>query len=209
MALTPVVRRTVTSWSREPARQPSSIELTQGNQGNLRLKPRPVPQEPVQENLTGVTDIHLFEPLIQGRDEHRSPEQVDRADGSGGAAAASRRTTRPGGRREWPPGRPGHKPMRILSPALKNLAARKLPARWNGAGPAPSETARSRPSGPRKTSSRSRRSIASIPTRRQKSARFVQHAMLTCWQLSTSSPVDGVIERARASAQPGAGSRGS
>ena len=40
-------------------------------------------------------------------------------------------------------------------------------------------------------SSGSRRSMASMPTRRQKSARFVQQAMLTCWQLSTSSPVTG------------------
>ncbi len=79
MALTPVVRRTVTSWSRSQRCQPGSVKLTQRNQGNLRLKARPVPQEPVQEHLAGVTDIHLFEPLIQGRDEHGGPEQVDRS----------------------------------------------------------------------------------------------------------------------------------
>ena len=32
-----------------------------------------------------------------------------------------------------------------------------------------------------------------MPTRRQKSARLVQQAMLTCWQLSTCSPVTGSV----------------
>ncbi len=63
----------------QPALQPSSVELAQRNQGNLRLKPRPVPQEPVEENLASVADVHLLEPLVQGRDEHGCPEQVDRA----------------------------------------------------------------------------------------------------------------------------------
>jgi hypothetical protein len=36
--------------------------------------------------------------------------------------------------------------------------------------------------------------MESIPTRRQKSARLVQQAMLTCWQLSTNSPVTGSLK---------------
>ena len=47
------------------------------------------------------------------------------------------------------------------------------------------------PSRSSRSSSGSRRNIASMPTRRQKSARLVQQAILTCWQLSTSSPVAG------------------
>ena len=54
-----------------------------------------------------------------------------------------------------------------------------------------------------RTISRSRRNIASIPTRRQKSARLVQQAILTCWQLSTSSPETRILKRARATSQPG------
>ena len=119
----------------QPAFQPSSVELTQRNQGNLRLKPRPVPQEPVQEDLTGVTDIHLFEPLIQGRDEHGSPEQVD------GAEALAVPQQPVGERLAGPvisstlPGTPGHKPRAACRRHSRNLAARKLPARWKRGRP--------------------------------------------------------------------------
>jgi len=60
--------------------------------------------------------------------------------------------------------------------------------------PGPARNRETRPSGLKKTIAGSRRSIVSIPTRRQKSARLVQQAILTCWQLSTSSPVTGSLK---------------
>ena len=82
----------------------------------------------------------------------------------------------------------------LVAPGSGNCARRKLPARWKGAGSGPASSRESRPSGPRKTTSGSRRNRSRrCPTRRQKSARFVQQAMLTCWQLSTGSPVAGSV----------------
>ena len=203
MPLTPVVRRTVDVMVAEPALQPGSIELTQGNQGNLRLKARPVPQEPVQENLTGVTDIHLFEPLIEGRDEHGSPEQVDGPDGSGGAAAASRRTTRPAwsSRRMARTARPYA--TRILSPA------RQEPGRQKTAG----QMERGRP-GPDRN-----REISTVGTQKDQLALAAEHRIdpdppAEISQVCAAGHADmlaivdelagrRVVERAGASAQPG------
>ena len=177
----------------QPALEPGPVKLTQRNQGNFRLKPGPVPQKPIQENLASVADVHLLETLVQGGDEHGCPEQVDRAQ----ALAMS---PQPVGKRFARPvvARAGQKRQ---AKSHAQLVARDR-GTWPSGNCRPGETGLARgprgmreirPSGPRKTSSRSRRNIVSIPTLRQKSARLVQQAILTCWQLSTSSPVAGSL----------------
>ena len=61
----------------QPAVQPRAVELAQRDQRQLQLEPRPVAEEAIKEDLAGVADVHLVEPLVQGRDEDGGPEQVD------------------------------------------------------------------------------------------------------------------------------------
>ena len=177
----------------QPVLQARAVELAQGNQGKLHLKPGPGAQEPIDEDLAGMAEIHLVEPFVQGRDQHGGPEQVDRASTLPMPAAASRRTIRPAARRGQAPGRPGRSRPAACRSSSGNWRVRKLSVKWNGAGPSPARSRETRPSGPRNTTAGSRRKRSAMPTRWQKSARFVQQAMLTCWQLSTSSPVTGSV----------------
>ena len=169
---------------RSRACQPGSVgKLAEGNQRNLRLKPRSVPQEPVQENLACVTDVHLLEPLIQRRDEHGDPEQVDGAEAlavsqqpvgerlagsfiasSCRAATAIRVRTRTLVAGAQEPGR--QKTARQGETELARCPRRN---RGNSTVGCQERPARAR-------GGASRRS----PSRWQKSARFVQQAMLTC-----------------------------
>ena len=44
----------------EPFLQARAVQLTQWNQGELHLKPGPVPQEPIDEHLAGMAEVHLL-----------------------------------------------------------------------------------------------------------------------------------------------------
>ena len=107
-------------------------------------------------------------------------------------AAASRRTILPAARRGQSPGRPGRsRPGACRSNSGNWRSGNSRPVEGSGtqSGPEP----RDPPLGTKKHDGRLAAKEVGDPTRRQKSARFVQQAMLTCWQLSTSSPVTGSV----------------
>ncbi len=62
----------------EPSFEPRSVELPQRHQRDLQPEPVAVAEEAVDEDLARVADVHLLDPLVQGRDEHGGPVQVDR-----------------------------------------------------------------------------------------------------------------------------------
>ena len=62
----------------QPVLQARAVELAQGDQREFHLEPGPGAQEAVDEDLAGMADVHLVEPLVEGRDQHGGPEQVDR-----------------------------------------------------------------------------------------------------------------------------------
>ena len=62
----------------EPGFEPGAVELAQRDERDLHLESVAVAEEAVEEHLARVADVHLLEPLVQGRDEHRRPVEVHR-----------------------------------------------------------------------------------------------------------------------------------
>src|SRR5262249_62041056 len=68
-----------TAVAGQPALQPCAVELPERDGRDLHAVPVAVGQEGVEEDLACVADVHLLGKLVQGGDEHRGPEAVDRA----------------------------------------------------------------------------------------------------------------------------------
>ena len=176
---TPVVERTVHIVVAQPFLQTRSVEVAERNQGQFHLETGPRAQEAVDEDLACMADVHLLEPLVEGGDQDGRPEQIDRPRALVmPAQPLGERFARPFVPRESQAGKAvaNAKPV----PQGEVVRLEKAPRQMKRGGRVRSRSREIRPSRLRKTTSGSRRNRTSIPTRRQKSARFVQQAMLTC-----------------------------